>query len=61
MAYENYNAINTEIGFLALDRDRVNEEMTGAKKFTDLGEDVIITSDSSEISEKMMIFLKSDM
>ena len=60
MAYENYNAINTEIGFLALDRDRVNEEMTGAK-FTDLGEDIILTSDSSEISEEMMIFLESDM
>ena len=31
MVYEDYNAINTEIGFLSLDPDRVNEDMTGSK------------------------------
>ena len=34
LAYDSYNAINIDIGFLALDPDRVNEDLTGGK-FTD--------------------------
>lgn len=59
MAYENYNPINTEIGFLALDPDRVQEQ-DGAK-FTDLGEDVDLSFKSSEVSQEMLTFLHSAM
>lgn len=55
MAYENYNPINTEIGFLALDPDRVLEQ-DGAK-FTDLGEDVDLSFKTSEVSQEMFTFL----
>ena len=56
MAYEDCNAINTEIGFLALDPDRINEDMTGGS-FTDLGEDFDLSGVSSEISPNMVKFL----
>ena len=56
MAYEDYNAINTEIGFLSLDPDRINEDMTGGS-FTDLGEDFDLSGVSSEISPNMVKFL----
>ena len=55
MAYEKYNPINTDIGFLALDPDRVHEQ-DGAK-FTDLGEDVDLSFKTSEFSQEMMSFL----
>ena len=58
MVYEDYNAINTEIGFLSLDPDRVNEDMTGGK-FADLGEDFQLTGESAEISPNMMKFLNN--
>ena len=58
MVYEDYNAINTEIGFLSLDPDRVNEDMTGGK-FADLGEDFQLTGESAEISPNMMKFLNT--
>ena len=59
MAYEDYNPINTEIGFLALDPDRVHEQ-DGAK-FTDLGEDVDLSFKTSEVSQEMMSFLNFNM
>ena len=39
MVYEKYNPINTEIGFLSLDPDRVQESIT-YPQFADLGENV---------------------
>ena len=59
MAYEKYNTINTDIGFLALDPDRVLEQ-DGAK-FTDLGEDVDLSFKTSEVSQEMMSFLNFNM
>ena len=58
MAYEDFNAINTEIGFLALDPDRVDEDITGGK-FADLGEDCQLTVESAEISPNMIKFLNT--
>ena len=60
MAYDKYNVINTEIGFLALDPDRVNEEANGAT-FTDLGENVDLSFKSSDVSPIMLTFLSSDL
>ena len=59
MASENYNPINTEIGLLALDPNRVHEQ-DGAK-FTDLGEDVDLSFKTSEVSQEMLTFLHSAM
>ena len=58
MAYEDYNPINTEIGFLALDPDRVHEDMTGGS-FTDLGEDYDLSGKSDDICPTMLEFLNS--
>ena len=58
MAYEEFNAINIEIGFLTLDSDRVDEDMTGGK-FADLGEDFQLTGESAEISPNMVKFLNT--
>ena len=60
MAYDKYNVINTEIGFLALDPDRVNEE-ANCSKFTDLGENVDLSFKSSDVSPTMLTFLSSDL
>lgn len=60
MAYDKYNVVNTEVGFLALDPDRVNEEENGAK-FTDLGENVDLSFKSSNVSPNMLTFLNSDL
>ena len=59
MAYEKYNPINTEIGFLALDPDRVFEQDDA--KFTDLGEDVDLSFKTSEVSHEKLSFLNSVM
>ena len=56
MAYEKYNPINTEIGFLALDPDRVQESLT-LPKFTDLGENVDLSFTRSEIDPNTVRFL----
>ena len=58
MAYEDYNPINTEVGFLALDPDRVHEDMTGGS-FTDLGEDYYRSGKSEHICSTMLEFLNS--
>ena len=54
MAYEDYNPINTEIGYLSLDPDRMNVDMPGGS-FADLGED----HDLSGICSTMLVFLNS--
>jgi hypothetical protein len=59
MVYDKYNAINTEIAFLSLDPDRINEDITGGK-FTDLGDDVLLNSSSDDICSGLISFLKSD-
>ena len=56
MAYEKYNPINTEIGFLALDPDRVQESLT-TPQFTDLGENVDLSFTRSEIDPNTVRFL----
>ena len=55
MAYEKYNALNIDIGFLSLDPDRVNDSLTGGK-FNDLGDD--IKSDSNDVNPVFYEFLK---
>ena len=56
MAYEKYNPINTDIGFLALDPDRVQESLT-TPQFTDLGENVDLSFTRSEIDPNTVRFL----
>ena len=58
LAYDSYNAINIDIGFLSLDPDRVNEDLTGGK-FTDLGENVDLSSNSNVLSDNMSDFLNA--
>ena len=58
LAYDSYNAINIDIGFLSLDPDRVNEDLTGGK-FTDLGENVDLSSNFNMLSDNMSDFLNS--
>ena len=56
MAYEKYNPINTEIGFLLLDPDRVQESLT-TPQLTDLGENVDLSFTRSEIDPNTVRFL----
>ena len=55
LAYEKYNALNIDIGFLSLDPDRVNGSLTGGK-FNDLGDD--IKSDLNDVNPVLYEFLK---
>jgi hypothetical protein len=59
MVYDKYNSINTEIAFLSLDPDRINEEITGGK-FTDLGDDILLNSSSNDICSGLNLFLRSN-
>ena len=58
MAYKKYNAINTEIGFLSLDPDRVQESLT-YPKYTDLGENVDLSFTRAELSPNTLKFLST--
>ena len=58
MAYEKYNPINTEIGFLSLDLDRVQESITYSQ-FADLCENVDLSFTRAEISPNTLRFLTS--
>ena len=55
LAYEKYNALNIDIGFLSLDPDRFNDSLTDGK-FNDLGDD--IKSDSNDVNPVLYEFLK---
>ena len=55
MAYEKYNPINIDVGFLALDPDRANSDLSGGK-FNDLGDDIV--SESNDVNPVLYDFLK---
>ena len=58
LIYEDCNLINTEIGFLALDPNIVNEDLNG-DAFSDLDEDCDLRGKSAEIYSTMLQFLNS--